>query len=199
MLRSLFSPSRPEIWRLLAGELGGSFTEGGFLQSDKVQVSHGEWTITLDTYFSAASKSTYTRLRAPYINPDGFRFTIYRRGLFSDLAKRLGMQDVSVGHARFDEDFIIKGTDEGRLRALFGSAELRRLLAAQPRVHFTVEDDDGQFRSNYPADTDALVFHVGGVLKDIERLEQLFSLFAETLDQLCRIGSAYEGAPSVES
>jgi hypothetical protein len=109
------------------------------------------------------------------------------------------MQDVSVGHARFDEDFIIKGTDEGRLRALFGSAELRRLLAAQPRVHFTVEDDDGQFRSNYPADTDALVFHVGGVLKDIERLEQLFSLFAETLDQLCRIGSAYEGAPSVES
>jgi hypothetical protein len=199
VLRALFSPSRPEIWRLLAGEHGGSFPEGGFLQSDKVQVTHGEWTITLDTYFPAASKSTYTRLRAPYINPDGFRFTIYRRGLFSDLAKRLGMQDVSVGHARFDEDFIIKGTDEGRLRALFGSAELRRLLAAQPRVHFTVEDDDGQFRSNYPADTDALVFHVGGVLKDIERLEQLFSLFAETLDQLCRIGSAYEGAPSVES
>jgi hypothetical protein len=37
-----------------------------------------------------------------------------------------------------------------------------------------------------------LQFQVTGVIKDVERLRQLFDLFAETLDQLCRIGSAYE-------
>jgi hypothetical protein len=35
------------------------------------------------------------------------------------------------------------------------------------------------------------------LLKDVERLKLLFELFSETLDQLCRIGSAYEQAPDV--
>jgi hypothetical protein len=39
---------------------------------------------------------------------------------------------------------------------------------------------------------------VVGVIKDVERLKALFELFSETLDQLCRIGSAYERAPDVK-
>lgn len=49
----------------------------------------------------------------------------------------------------------------------------------------------------FPDDTDELCFHVSGVIKDIPRLKLLFELFAETLDQLCRIGSACETAPQV--
>ena len=51
-------------------------------------------------------------MRAPYVNPDGFRFTIYRQGVFSDIGKWLGMQDVTVGCPEFDEAFIIKGNNE---------------------------------------------------------------------------------------
>jgi hypothetical protein len=104
------------------------------------------------------------------------------------------MQDVQVGHADFDRDFVIKGNDEARLRALLADPEIRRLLAAQPRVHFTVEDDGGEFRAPDTPDTDALAFHVAGVLEDVERLERLFELFAATLDRLCVLGSAYEDA-----
>jgi len=77
-------------------------------------LAHDEWTITLDTYAVSTGKTVmfFTRLRAPYVNPDRFRFTIYRRGLFSDIAKWLGMQDVVVGHEDFDRDFIIKGTGQ---------------------------------------------------------------------------------------
>jgi len=39
---------------------------------------------------------------------------------------------------------------------------------------------------------------VAGVIKDVERLKQLFELFAETLDHLCRIGSAYERAQEIK-
>ena len=42
---------------------------------------------------------------------------------------------------------------------------------------------------------DELHFHVGGIIKDVARLKLLFELFAETLDQLCMIGSAYAEAP----
>ena len=105
ILRNLFGPSRDEIWRQFAVAVGGNITEGGFWTgSSKVEAAHGQWVITLDTYTVSTGKTsvTYTRMRAPYVNPEGFRFTIYRRGLFSDVGKWLGMQDVEVGDAQFD-------------------------------------------------------------------------------------------------
>lgn len=199
-LRKWFGPSKAEIWRQLSAETGADYVPGGFWKGDKVQAAHEEWTITLDTFAVSTGKTThiYTRLRAPYVNPDSFRFTIYRRGLFSDFAKWFGMQDIAVGHADFDRDFIVKGTDETKLRALFENPTLRELIAAQPHIHLTVKDNEGFFGPNFPADTDELCFHVGGIIKDVDRLKLLFALFAETLDQLCRIGSAYEDAPKLK-
>ena len=199
-LRKMFGPSKEEIWRQLCTELGAEYVQGGFWKRDKVQATHDEWTITLDTYAVSTGKTTmvFTRLRAPYVNPDHFRFTIYRRGLFSEIAKWLGMQDIVVGHEDFDRDFIIKGTEQTKLRALFDNPKLRELIAAQPKIHLTAKDNDGYWGVDFPGDTDELCFHVGGIIKDVERLKLLFELFAETLDQLCRIGSAYEEAPKLK-
>ncbi len=72
------------------------------------------------------------------------------------------------------------------------------MIAAQPQIHLTVKDDEGWSGATFPAGTDELCFHVGGIIKDLGRLKLLFELFAETLDQLCRIGSAYEESPKVE-
>lgn len=198
-LRKLFGPSKEEVWRQLCAATGAEYVQGGFWKGDKVQATHGEWTITLDTYAVSNGKMVvhFTRLRAPYVNPDGFRFTIYRHGLFSELGKLLGMQDVAVGHAEFDRDFAIKGTDETRLRALFDNPKLRELIAAQPSIHFSVRDNDGPWGTEFPADTDQLYFQVRGIIQDVDRLRQLFDLFGETLDQLCHIGSAYEDKPKV--
>src|SRR5688572_31002811 len=80
--RELFRTSREEIWRQLAAETGANFVDGGFWKGDKVEASHGEWLITLENV--AYGKQTATRLRAPYVNPDGFRFTVYRKGIFSE-------------------------------------------------------------------------------------------------------------------
>jgi hypothetical protein len=37
-----------------------------------------------------------------------------------------------------------------------------------------------------------------GVIRDLDRLKTLYELFAETLNQLCLMGSAYEKDPQVE-
>ena len=198
-LRKWFGPSREEMWRQLCSETGADYVKGGAWKGDKVQAKHGEWTLTLDTYAVSTGKTVivFTRMRAPYVNPDQFRFTISRRGFFSDIAKWFGMQDIEVGYPDFDRDFIIKGTDPGKLRALFDHPRLRELIMAQPQIHLTVKDNEGYFGAEFPADTDELCFHVGGIIKDVSRLKLLFELFAETLDQLCRIGSAYEEGPKV--
>jgi hypothetical protein len=199
-LRKLFGPSKEEVWRRLSAEIGADYSAGGWMKRGKVQVEHGQWTITLDTFTVSTGKTVmvFTRLRAPYINPDGFRFTIYRRGILSDIGKFFGMQDVRIGHYEFDRDFIIKGTDEGRLRSLFGNTRIRELIAAQSQIHLTVKDHEGHFGPEFPPDTDELYFVAGGIIKDTARLKALFELFAETLDQLCHIGSAYENKPAVK-
>jgi hypothetical protein len=138
-------------------------------------------------------------MRAPYVNPDAFQFNIYRRGVFSNLGKWMGMQDVTVGYPQFDEDFIIKGNDETKLRRLFSNDRIRELIVAQPDIHFSVQDDEQKFWGgrNFPSDVDELHFQVVGVIRDLERLKLLYDLFSETLDELCRMGSAYEKSPGV--
>ena len=195
----MFGPSQKEIWRQLSAETQAKFVEGGFLKSDKVQATHGQWIVTLDKYVVSTGKVTvvYTRMRAPYVNPDGFRFRVYRHGVFSDLGKLFGMQDVEVGQPEFDRDFIIKGNDEGKLRQLFANPKIRELISGQKDLNFSVKDDEGWFGPAFPEGVDELAFLVVGIIKDIERLKHLYELFAETLDELCRIGSAYQSDPGL--
>jgi hypothetical protein len=198
-LRRMFGPSRKEIWRQLSSEIDARYVDGGFWKGDKVQAAHDEWTVTLDTYTVSTGKATivFTRMRAPYVNPGGFRFTVYRKGMFSGIAKMLGMQDIEIGDESFDRDFIIQGSDETRVRELLSNQKIRELIAGQPDIRFTVKDDEGWFGATFPEGVDELYFQVVGVIKDIERLKLLYELFSETLDQLCRMGAAYKQSPDV--
>ena len=198
-MQNLFGPSTHEIWRQLSTEIGAQYVEGGFWKGDKVQATHGPWTITLDTYTVSNGKTstTYTRMRAPFVDPEGFRFTVYRKGIFSDIGKRFGMQDIQIEDEAFDRDFIIKSNQESKLRELLASSKIRELIGQQPQIYFSVKDDEGVFHSSFPEGVDELYFQVVGVIKDVERLKLLYELFAETLDQLCRIGSANQSAPNV--
>lgn len=196
----LFGPSRSEVWQALARETGAEFKKGSFWNGrDKVVVEIGPWLVTLDTFVVSTGKSTvvYTRMRAPYVNADGFRFSVRRRNFFDGLAEAMGFHDIEVGHREFDEAFIIKGTSEEKLRLLFSNPRMRELISAQKNIHFQVRDDEGWFRQKFPEGVDELIFTVVGVIKDIDRLKRLFDLFAETLHTLCHIGSAYENDPGI--
>jgi hypothetical protein len=201
MLESLFGPSKDEIWNRLAQELGkGEFIKGNFWQGtrDKVEVEFKNWIITLDTHTVSTGKSTtvFTRIRAPYLNKDGFRFRIYRKMLFSGIAKFFGMQDIEVGYPEFDHNFIIQGNDEQKVKKLFSNQNIRDLINLQPAINFWVRDDEGFFARRYPEGVDLLSFQVLGVLKDLDRLKNLYELFSETLHYLCLMDSAYERDPN---
>lgn len=198
-LQELFGSSREEIWRQLASEIDATYVKGdGWWKRDKVQASHAGWVITLQEH----GKYHHTHMSAPFLNLGGFRFTVYRKGIFTDLGKYLGMQDVEVGHPDFDRDFVIKGTDEPKLRQIFGNPRIRELITAQPWIHFEVKEAGGFFERDLfpekpPEQCDVLVFDVDNrqmhslpPIKEKEQLRLLFDLFAETLDELCRMGTA---------
>ena len=199
LLREIFGPSKEEIWSQLSREIGANYEEGGFFKNGKVVLSHRQWEITLDTYTVHTGKShiTYTRMRAPFVNRDGFRFKIYRKNVFSGIGRLFGVQDVEVGDAFFDDQFIIQGEPEHLVRSLLINGMIRQLIQNQKDIHFQIKDDEGLFKKNFPEGVDELCFEVVGVIKDKERLKSLFDLFSLVLDELCRLGSAYETDPGV--
>ena len=200
LLRQVFGPSKEEMWSQLSREIGADYQPGGFFKEGKVVLTHREWQITLDTYTVSTGKShvTYTRIRAPFVNPDGFRFNIYRKGIFSGIAKLLGTQDIEIGDAYFDDEFIIQSSSQDLVYRLLSSIEIRQLIQNQPEINFEVKDDEGWFQKKFPEGVDELYFQTMGVIKDVERLKALFDLFAAVLDQLCRLGSGYETNPGVD-
>ncbi len=149
--RSWFGPSKEEIWKQLALEIGANYVDGGW-GGAKVQAEYGEWAITLDSFAVSTGKSVmfFTRMRAPYVNRDRFHFAISRKNIFTGLGKLMGMQDVEVGHPDFDETFVIQGSDEKKLRALFANPQIRELVQSQPSIVLSVRGDQGWFSRIHP-------------------------------------------------
>jgi len=199
LLRNIFGPSKHEIWSQLSHEIGARYHEDGVFKAGKVVLKHHRWEITLDNYTVSTGKShiTYTRMRAPYVNRGDFRFKIYRKNIFTGIGKLLGMEDIEIGNPLFDDEFVIQGEPEHLVKSLLMNGEIRRLIQSQPDIYLQVKDDEGWFRQTFPEGVDELYFQVAGVIKDKERLKDLFDLFTALLDQLFRIGSAYEIGPEV--
>ena len=201
ILKSIFGPSKNEIWSQIAADMGEEFIEGGFLKGSPALVyKHGEWQIRLDTYTkdSGNSSTTYTRVRAPFINKDELYFKIYREGFFSDMGKFLGMQDIKTGDPFFDEQFIIKSNNRKKLKLFLADPKMKELIQGQPKIHLEIRDDEGWFGADFPEGVDELYFECVGVIEETERLKSLFDLFSVSLMRLVQIDSAYEDDPEVD-
>ena len=198
--RGIFGPSKDEIWSQIATDIDGEYIDGGFWKKDTLIYKHGEWQILLDTYTVSTSHSTqtYTRMRAPFINKDGLYFKISREGFFSSIGKFFGMQDIEIGDPFFDDKFIIKGNNPEKIKLLLAELKIKELCQQQPRIYFTIKDDEGWFGTDFPEGVDELYFSCVGVIKETALLKSLFGLFCITLQRLVQIDSAYEDDPQIQ-
>ena len=160
----IFGPSKREVWEQLSREIHADYIEGGFWTGDKVQAHVNNWIVMFDTYTVSNGKTstTYTRVRAPFKNLENFYFKIYMKGIFSELGKLLGMNDINVGYSEFDEEFIIKGNNEERVIQLFSNERIRELLGQQKSINLEIKDDEGFFADRFPNNVDELYFTVFG-------------------------------------
>src|SRR6187200_2788673 len=74
--RRLFGPSREEVWQQLAREINARHEPREWFKAGRVVAGVGSWQMTLDVL--EQENQNLTRLRAPFANPTGFRFRIYR-------------------------------------------------------------------------------------------------------------------------
>ena len=206
ILRAIFGPSKDEIWSQMAKDIGGEYIDAGFWGTDVLKYKHGDWEIILDAYTETTttrtpsgdthSRSRVTRMRAIFPNKDGFEFEVYRHGIFESVEQAVWRvfgtewQDIQVGDPFFDKKFVIRGSNEDKIKWLLNDPELKQLIHQQPDIHLGLcRSKDGRYR---------LYFKCSGTMKKIERLKALFALFSATLERLVQLDSGYQNDPNLD-
>ena len=200
LIIGIFGPSRKKVWKQLSEEINANYIEGGFLKGSRLEYKHKYWTIYLDTYSVNYGRSTvtYTRMRVPFVNQKKFLFKIYKKRVFSNIGKALGMQDIEIGYDYFDTNYIIKGNDEILLRRFFQNHNIRNLIEKQSKILLEIKDDEGRFGPKFNDNESEIYFVVIGVIKDKERLKGLFNLFVMVINEFESIGITVNQKPEVK-
>ena len=195
-LEKIFGPSKEEIWKQIAKDIGGEYIDGSFWKSGILRYQHNNWELLLDT-ISDGNGAVYTRMRIPFINKDNLQFRIYEEGFFSGIAKAFGGQDILIQDPRFDPKFVIQGNNEAKVKKLLQDPQLKALFDMIPKINVRVKNSQGIFSKRFPPKVDMLLFQQAGTVKDAEKLKLLFKLFTTLLDRLVEIDSAYESNPGI--
>jgi hypothetical protein len=187
-----------ECWEEFRARVAGGGVEK-YLRGECVSVGCGRWRVTLDANVVTAGGAgvAVTRVRAPFVSLDGFRFKLNRRGVLDRLGRLCGIHTSETGESDFDRDFHIETNDEPKLRALFADADIRRLVSSQREMNLEVRGGDGPLGARLPEGVCELCFRAPGFVSDPERLARLFALFALTLERLRALASARECGPEV--
>lgn len=193
-LKTSFWGLEEAVWSGLWEAMGGVYLNREGWRQDKLLVEHGPWLITLDfhTHGGYRSHAEYTRFRAAFENPEGFRFKVVPQGLLEAVGKLLGLQDVEMGDPIFDKIFIVKSNDEARAREVLDDAVLRQFLGEEPEAFVGLVEAGSARKAEYPEGVDEVIMEIPGKVVDGERLKRLYMTFARTLSGLCEAGAAYE-------
>lgn len=183
---SVFSAAKQEVWKKFSDEVSGKFIEEKLTGNISVEVIHGPWHIIMDTSEAGRHEEGYysTRLRVPIVNPQAFRFKAHKEGFLSRVGRLIGARDFKTGNAAFDEVFMVQCSHPDKGAELFGNQVIQEGMLKHKNIHFAIKDSEGVFGPKFSEDEDELCLEMNGIITNLEVLEDLFHLLANTLDTL---------------
>lgn len=137
-------------------------------------------------------KAEHTTVEANIVGSTDFKFALYPESWYHGLHKLLGVQDIVVGHEDFDKAFMIKGSDEAKVKTLFEDPVLRKLFLEDPNLQYWVSVEHSESaptrRALREGNNKLLSLRVKGAVDDFERLKGFYKLKHRILTQLSRLG-----------
>ncbi|MBC8868473.1 MAG: hypothetical protein H8E44_03605 [Planctomycetes bacterium] len=109
---------RDHVWQQLATRYGGILAPGGISKYPSVRFRYADTSVLVDTY-STGGKNATVYIQIHFHWPDRqFRLEVYPEGVFARIRKFFGMEDIQIGAADFDPQYIISGSDFDEVRNL---------------------------------------------------------------------------------
>jgi hypothetical protein len=118
------SSGRRKNLEAVATRLGGTLVPG-FIGGNQVEFQVQGTPGRLACYSGDRSQPAFTRLQLD-VTPRG-RLRIFPEGLFGSLRKAFGAQDIEIGDARFDTEYVIQGSPETWVREILDPETRRRI------------------------------------------------------------------------
>ncbi|HKJ92437.1 MAG TPA: hypothetical protein VJ957_04670 [Longimicrobiales bacterium] len=185
-------PETAAVWAAFADRNGGAVDRDSKDRVKAIHFEHAGWPIVVDRYTVSTGQAhvTYTRARAGYRAQTPFRCKVWKQGLLSRIGKKLGMQDLVVGHPVLDRDFVIQSDSPGVARSLLAGSRVGELLLRDTKLQYGVGKRKRQKAHPDDAPDAEVVVRIAEVVKDGGRLDIMLALCRESLDALLRSGAA---------
>jgi hypothetical protein len=180
------------VWSAFAERSGGEAEHDRKGRVKAVRFEHAGYPIVVDTYTVSTGQVTvtYTRARASFRAQTPFRCKVWKEGFFSRIGKKLGVQDLTVGHPVLDRDFVIQSDSPGQARALLAGSRVGELLLRDPKLQYAVGKRKRSKKDPDDAPDAEATVQIAQVVKDGTRLDTMLALCRESLDALLRSGAA---------
>jgi hypothetical protein len=178
----------------LAEEVKGEFIDSTTAPV-KVRIPMAPWTVTMEMHESTGKK--HTRILLPFRYKSDFAFNIHNRNWIEDAQKTFGLQDIIVGFADFDRDFIIQGSEEGIVKSLFANEALREQITLQEEVRLALHRDKNALTKfgKVPPGIHVLAFEEDHAINSFDRLISIIEMLHTTMAQLCELSVATQQDP----
>lgn len=139
-----FKNKRKEVLQEAADTYGGTYVDEGGFRGFWVEFAWRHLPLILDSHTQSTGKSavTYDRLRVVFKAAAPFKLKIYKKSIFSGMAKALGAQDLLTGDAAFDAAFMVKGSDQDRVFDFFLEEALLRRMEQMSMFRVEITDRD---------------------------------------------------------
>jgi hypothetical protein len=186
--------------RPLSAALSGGYSPDMDRRKDRIILRVDDWTVAVDLHQQHDSGRIFTRIHAPYISVEGFRFKVYHGELAEEIANLPGakgapcrsLEDIEVGGQVLGDLLVVKATDPVEIRRLLSNRKISRGLETEPSVLLYAEHFE-----LYPEDVDVLTLEVPEHAVTLSRLRRIIELFSEVLHAMCHMGAAYEDDPNI--
>jgi hypothetical protein len=175
-------PRRRETLQGLAKRLGGTYIEGNWLGQPRVDFVIAGRDATLEFFGGSKSTPPYTKVLVDIRGRSPGTLHILRDGFGQSFLKLFGAQDLKIGDAVFDKDYVVKATPESVAARIF--APERRSAVIR-----TVEKLRGYSDPTFDMDLEKLQVRVWRYLRE----ERDMVTLAETATEFLGYVLATEG------
>jgi len=168
-----------KAWRQVAARAGLTFEPGVLLGSPRVIGNYRGRALRLDAFarrHGTRDVTRYTRIALAVNNRAGVVLTLRREGVFSPIAKALGVEDIRLGDAEVDRRFIIQSRPATFAATLFAARDLRQRLL-QVRAPHLVAVEAAELRLEQVEVS---------IEKDVDSWVSLFDLVSDLAEQVER-------------
>lgn len=172
----------------LARRVNGRCSLGGLWGTPSVKFAYRNAYTLLDIFPGSEGALDYTQLHMAW--PDSeFRCEVYPGNAFSRLNRFFGMQDIEIGSAEFDRDYVIQGNHSDEIRN-FLNADVRQRINRLQMI-----SQNGDFYLSISGGR--LIIKTRGHVSDYADLEKFVMLSLDLYDCATQAGAA--GIKFVES